>query len=183
MKRKISHSIPQNAFLNQQHIASSSLDFLNHSQNVITLLLQNPIHLSIIGHNNILLDIGFGGRNLELNHSNLGILDSGRTTRGMADFLIKNQTPNHLGIVNSPAQFLNDLNIPQIYHIRLTRIHNIQNSVNGKGGKQGRVLAYHFTVERSAGALHQRIPISELHGYGHGRQNLDGLLGRLVERL
>lgn len=57
-------------------------------------------YLSIIGHDNTLLDISFGWRNLELNQANLCIFYACWSTSCMTCFMVEHKAFHHLRIID-----------------------------------------------------------------------------------
>jgi hypothetical protein len=98
VKSQLVDGVSQNALLDQQDIAVGSLDLLDNVQNVLTLLLEDTVHLSVIIDYDVVfhlnsikqvneckLDerklkykdsyIGLGWRDAELNEADFGLLD------------------------------------------------------------------------------------------------------------
>eukprot|EP00051_Salpingoeca_urceolata_P003627 m.59233 g.59233 ORF g.59233 m.59233 type:complete len:321 (-) comp12960_c0_seq1:985-1947(-) len=61
VKGKVVDGITQNRLLDEQDIATGLFDLLAQVQNVGSLLPQHPVHLSIVTHNNLVLQVGFRG--------------------------------------------------------------------------------------------------------------------------
>ncbi|GER51169.1 protein kinase superfamily protein [Striga asiatica] len=59
VQRQVCDGISRDALLYQQHVAARGFDLLDHPQNIVSLLLQNPVHLGVVRNHDAY--IGFRG--------------------------------------------------------------------------------------------------------------------------
>lgn len=125
--------------------------------------------------------IGLGGRELKLDQTNLGLLDSGGATGRLDDVLGEDKTINQLGIIDGTSDLLHNANILQINVDGSGRFNDPQNSIDGNGSEQSRVLRNNLGVERGAGTLKEGLAIGKIQLCGDLGQELVGLVGSLLE--
>lgn len=125
--------------------------------------------------------IGLGGRELELDQSNLGLLDSGGATSRLNDVLGEDKTVNQLGIIDGTSDLLHNADILQINVDSSGGLDDLQDSIDGNGSEQSRVLRNNLGVERSAGTLKERLTVGKIQLCGDLSQKLVGLVGSLLE--
>lgn len=127
--------------------------------------------------------IGLGGRELELDQTNLGLLDSGGATSRLDDVLGEDKTVDQLGIIDGASDLLHNADILQINVDSSSGLNNSQDSIDGNRSEQSRVLRNNLGVERSAGTLKERLAVGEIQLCGDLSQELVGLVGSLLEGL
>ena len=88
MESQVINSISEDGLLDKQNIASSSNNFLDEVDNILLLLLQDSVHCGIVVHDNVVLEIGLWGGHAELNHTNLGISNSGWATSEVGNLVL-----------------------------------------------------------------------------------------------
>ena len=128
----------------------------------------------------LIVHVGFRRRDLELNESNLSLLnplwpiDVGRP-------LLQHQAVNQFGVIHGSAELLDDLDVLEVDIVLPGGIHNLQHRVNGNWGQLCAVLRHDLRVERSVGRLKETAPVVEVQRDGHVSQDLHRLRGRLLE--
>jgi len=85
--------------------------------------------------------------------------------------------------VNGDAELLNDLDVTKVHEIGLGRVDDGEDGVNGQRSKESGVLTNNLAVEGGADRLDERVTVKQLDDDGHGREDLNGLGGCLVEVL
>merc|ERR1740117_2769066 len=98
--------IAQNGLLDQQHVASSLGNLLDHLRQDGSLLAKQSIHLRVVANLNIALHVCLWGRQAELDETNLSIRDACWAASYPCNLLGKHKAVNHLGLINGGAEFL-----------------------------------------------------------------------------
>ena len=94
----------------------ASLDYLlDDLHNVLSLLLENLVDLSIVRNDHIILHVGLWGRNAELKHCDFWVENFAWGSRGRNGSLGgKDDSLEELNIVHGSAQFLKDFDVVQV---------------------------------------------------------------------
>ena len=183
VQRQVGDRVPKDRLLDQQHVAPRRLDLLDDPQDIVPLLLQDPIHGRVVVHHHVGLQVGLWRADLELNQRDLGVLHPGRAARRLARPLVQHQPLDHLRVVDRPALPAHHLDILQVDHPRRL-VCNLQQAIDRHGRQQIRVLRHHLGRQRRRRRLQEALPI--VHAHRHRKlllQKLDGILARLIERV
>lgn len=115
MESQFVYGISQDGFLDQKNIATGGSEFLNQIKDVFSFFFQNSIHGSIIMNNDIIFQIGLRSRQLELDETNLCVLNSRGTTCEVRDLLVnEDKTVNQFTFINSFSELFRDTNVSQV---------------------------------------------------------------------
>jgi hypothetical protein len=171
--------VTENRFLDQKNVAASSLDLLAQSQNVLSLIAQHSVHLSVVSDDYVVVQltsqvsvlfrtgkglstyVSLGGRQLELNQTNLGLFNATRTTSSVRSTLCEDETLDHSSVIDGTAQLLDNLNVVQVDVGGSGGVNHAQNGVNGDGSQETGVLRYDLGVQRGLGAVQQWLAVSQ----------------------
>jgi hypothetical protein len=91
----------------------------------------------------VVLEIGFGSRQGELDETDLGVLDLGGTTSEVRCLLVnKDEAINELGVVDGAAKFLGNMDVAEVNIGVILLIDDSEDSIDSHGGQEVRVLRH-----------------------------------------
>jgi len=119
-------------------------------------------------NDDVVLKICLRGRESELNETDLGILDFGRTTSEVRSLLVnEDKAVNELGIIDSTAKLLGNIDIAEINIGIVLLINDTEDSINCHWGKEIRVLRYDFRAQRGNSILNELLTVVEVNRLSH----------------
>ena len=112
---QVINGVSQNWLLDENDIGASLDYLLDDLHNVLSLLLENLVDLSIVRNDHIILHVGLWGRNAELKHCDFWVENFAWGSRGCNGPLGgKDDSLEELNIVHGSAQFLKDFDVVQV---------------------------------------------------------------------
>jgi len=75
---------------------------------------QEPVHLLVVADDDVVLDVGLGGRDAELHQADLGVLHAGWAPRSLAGLVVEHCARDHGGVVHRAAQLAHHLYVLQV---------------------------------------------------------------------
>lgn len=101
--------------MDEEDISTALFDLLDETSDILSLFLQDSVHSRVVLDNDTVFDISLGSRQVELDQSDLGVLDlSGATSRVGSLVVGENETINDFSVIDSTTELLDDLDISQI---------------------------------------------------------------------
>ena len=126
--------------------------------------------------------VRLGRTQLELNQTNLRLLDSVRSARTANDSLVQSQSIDQLGVINRSSDLLDDSDVSKI-HVRSFRRHQCRDGLYGDGSEHRRVLRDDLRVQTGAGSSEKVLLVVQIYWGRHVGEIFYGLGGGLLERL
>ena len=177
---QVRHGVSEDGLLNEKDVAPALSDLFHDAQNVVPLLLENPVHLLVVVDDDSGLEVGLGGRDAELNESDLGVLDPSWSSAGGAWLLVQEHAiVEHDGVVDRSSALLDDGDVPEVDPVRVLGVDDLENGVDRHGSEKGGVLGHDLAAEGRGCGSDERLPVLDGNGGRHLLQDLRGLLARL----
>mgnify|MGYP006876479403 CR=1 FL=1 len=148
--------------MNEEDVASGLLDSLAQVEEVLSLLLEDLVHLSVVVDDDLVVHllvrcrlneqvvqvathVGLGRRQLELDETYSGLLNSSRSSCVRHDGLVQRQSLDELGVLDGASDFLDNPDISQI-NVGRGRVDKSGDSGDGDRSESGRVLGDNLKV-------------------------------------
>mmetsp|Transcript_41360 Transcript_41360/g.113799 ORF Transcript_41360/g.113799 Transcript_41360/m.113799 type:complete len:399 (+) Transcript_41360:594-1790(+) len=172
VEREFVHRVAQDRLLYEEHVAPRLGDLLAHVQDVLALLLEDPVHLRVVRDDDVLLDVRLGRREAKLDQPNLGVLHLGGSAGGVRDLLGEDQARHQLGVVDRAAQLLHDRDVAQVYVGRGRRVDDREHRVDCERREQPRVVRDDLRVERGGSGLDELFAVGQIERHRHVLEDL-----------
>lgn len=134
---EIVDGIAEDALLDEEDVAFCLFDLLDHVEEVGALFLEDLVHLTVVVDDDLVLHVGFGWGELELDEGDLDLFYSGGTAGALAALLAEDQTLEHFGIVNDASRLLQDANVAKINVLGVCGVDRAQDGINSHGRSFG----------------------------------------------
>lgn len=173
---QVGDGVSEDGLLDKEDVAAGLLDSLAQVEEVLSLLFEDLVHLSVIVHDDLVVHlakvsahgtrhrhtpgreagrkhlnrpthVGLGRAQLELDQSDLGLLHPRRSARTGDDTLVECQTLDELGVVDGASDLLHDPDVSQV-DVGRGGCDETGDRGDGNGGEGGGVLRN--DLERSA---------------------------------
>ena len=124
---------------NIKHKTKNIKNFYNSSPITISIIRLQPhpnphplpIHGGVIFDNNILLDVGLGRRQTELNQGYFGVGDLSGSIAAMTDLIAgEHHAVNHFSVFQSATHALANLDIPQVHIMLDARVDDLKHRIH-----------------------------------------------------
>jgi len=147
--------------LNEENVATRFFDGLAEVEDVESFFFQDLVHLTVIVDDDLVVHlcvedtfgsvtitrrfersrtyIRFGRGQLELNDTDLCLLDPGRSTCRSDRVLMKQYTIHQFSVINCSTDFLDEADVTKVYVGRL-RGNETEDGIDGDGGEDGGIL-------------------------------------------
>mmetsp|Transcript_35325 Transcript_35325/g.34356 ORF Transcript_35325/g.34356 Transcript_35325/m.34356 type:complete len:316 (-) Transcript_35325:267-1214(-) len=171
------HSVPQDGLLDQQHIAPSFHNLFDEFYYVVPFFFEDSVHGVVVMDDDVVLQVGLGGAQAELDQSNFSVLDPAGAASEVGDLLVdEDEAVNEFGVIDGPAQLLGDIDVPQIHILSGDCfIIDVEDGIHSHGGEEVGVGGDHLAGEGGDRVLDQLVPICQVHRLPHGVDDLHGL--------
>mmetsp|Transcript_10330 Transcript_10330/g.25325 ORF Transcript_10330/g.25325 Transcript_10330/m.25325 type:complete len:346 (-) Transcript_10330:113-1150(-) len=173
---EVGDGVAKDALLDEQHVAAARLDFLDEADDVVALLLEDAIHLLVVADDDVVLHVGLGRADAELNERDLGVRHLGGPPRRLAAAAVQHDPLDHLRVVDRAAALLHDFDIFEIHHVGSLRVHDLEDAVDGDGREDVGVLRDDFRAQGGGGGLDQRLAVVDVQRDRHVLQDLAGFV-------
>lgn len=168
--------------MNEYDIGTALFDLFAEPEEILALVPQNAIHGGIIGDDNVVVHVGLGRREAELDHGNFGIGDLGGSPGGLGGALLEDEAVHELGVVNGPADLFDHADVPQVdVGGGVLVLEDPQDGVDRDGREDVRVLADDLGGQTGVDCRNELLAIMQVDGFGDGLQDLGGLVRGLHE--
>mmetsp|Transcript_27810 Transcript_27810/g.65685 ORF Transcript_27810/g.65685 Transcript_27810/m.65685 type:complete len:452 (+) Transcript_27810:162-1517(+) len=183
VQREVVDGVAQDTLLHEQHVAARRLDLLTHGEDVLPLLLEDAVHLAVVGDDDVLLDVRLGRGEAELDEADLGVGHLAGPARRVPRALREDEAVDERGLVDGAAELLHHGNVVQVDVGGGGRVDDLEDGVDGKGREDVAVVRDDLGVERGRRRLDQLLAVGEVDGHGHVLQDLLRLPGGEQEGL
>lgn len=175
--------ISQDTLLDQHDICAAFLDLLALTQNVLALVAKDAVHGGVVGNDDVVVHVGLGGREAELNQGNLGLGDLGGSPGALGAALGKDQTVDQFGIVDGSAHLLDHANVAQVDvgGRRGIVAEEAEDGIDGDGGEEVGVLRHDLGGEAGVDGRDEGVAVGQVDGAGHVAHGRGGEVGGLHE--
>mmetsp|Transcript_37990 Transcript_37990/g.82658 ORF Transcript_37990/g.82658 Transcript_37990/m.82658 type:complete len:307 (+) Transcript_37990:263-1183(+) len=114
VQRKFVVGISKDRLLDENYIGTALFDLLALAEDVLPLVAENTVHGGIVTNHDIVVHVGLGRRQAELNEGNLGIGNLGRSAGALGAALVENKSVYQLGIINRTSHLLDHAYVPKV---------------------------------------------------------------------
>lgn len=136
MEGKVVDSISKDRLLNEQNIAAGGNNLLDEVDNIFLLLLQDPVHGSVVIDNNVVLQISLWCGHAELDHTNLGIIHSGWASSEVRHLVLgETKSINELRVIDGSSEFHGNLDVVEVDIGVFLLINNLEHGVDSHWGE------------------------------------------------
>mmetsp|Transcript_1502 Transcript_1502/g.3826 ORF Transcript_1502/g.3826 Transcript_1502/m.3826 type:complete len:487 (+) Transcript_1502:210-1670(+) len=183
MERELVHRVAKDRFLDEQHVAPRLGNLLAQVKNVFALLLQDTIHLVVVRHHDVLLDVRLWRGKAELDEPDLCIFHFGRSSGGVRHTLGEDKPVDKLRVVDGAAQLLHDFDVAQVAVGGGQRVDDGEHRVHRERREELCVVRDDLGVERGGRRLDELLTVGEVEWDGHTLQDGFRLTRRNQEAL
>ena len=175
--------IPQDALLDEDDVGAGLLDLLALAEDVLALVAEDAVHGGVVGNDDVVVHVGLGRREAELDQGNLGLADLGGPPGALGAALGEDEAVDQLGIVDGAAHLLDHADVAQVDvgGRRGVVPKEAQDGIDGDGGQQIRVLRHDLGREAGVDGINEGIAVGQVDGAGHVAHGRGGNVGGLHE--
>ena len=167
MEREVVDGVAQDGLLHEEHVAARRLDLLAHGEDVLPLLLEDAIHLAVVGDDDVLLDVRLGRREAELDEADLGVGHLAGPARRVARALGEDEAVDQRGLVDGAAELLDHGDVVQVDVGGGGGVDDLEDGVDCERREDVAVVGDDLRVERGRRRLDQLVAVGEVDGHGH----------------
>mmetsp|Transcript_39722 Transcript_39722/g.122315 ORF Transcript_39722/g.122315 Transcript_39722/m.122315 type:complete len:411 (-) Transcript_39722:501-1733(-) len=160
VQRQVVDRVSQDRLLDEQHVAAALLHLLAHVEDVLALLLEDPVHLRVVRDGHVLLDVGLWRRKAKLDQANLGAGDLGRPASRVRHLLGEDEPVDELGVVDGAAELLDGRDVAQVDVCGGGGVDDGEQRVHGERRKQRGVVGDDLRVERRRRRLDELLAVA-----------------------
>mmetsp|Transcript_2008 Transcript_2008/g.2991 ORF Transcript_2008/g.2991 Transcript_2008/m.2991 type:complete len:236 (+) Transcript_2008:430-1137(+) len=144
MEGEVVDGITEDGFLDHEHIAAGSNNLFDQADDVLLLLLEDAVHGSVVIDHHVVLQVGLGGGQAELDQTNLSLFLTGGATGEVGHLVVgEAQSVDELGIVDSAAKLHGNLDVVQV-DVGVGLVNDLKHSVHSHRGQDVGVLGHNL---------------------------------------
>ena len=133
---------------------------------MLALLAEEAVHGRVVADDDVVLHVGLGGAEAELDQGDLGILDLAGPAGGLLAALVKYNSVHELGVVDGTSDLLHHPDVPEVDVLGCCGVNDSEDTVDSNGGKDLRVLGYNLTTEAGGNGVDKGLAVGEVDGLG-----------------
>mmetsp|Transcript_30154 Transcript_30154/g.88179 ORF Transcript_30154/g.88179 Transcript_30154/m.88179 type:complete len:417 (+) Transcript_30154:3697-4947(+) len=136
--------VAEDGLLDENDVGAGLLDLLALAEDVLALVAEDAVHGGVVGNDDVVVHVGLGGREAELEEGDLGVGNLRRPAGGLGAALGEDEAVDQLGVVDGPAHLLDHPDVAQVDVGRRRGVvpEQAEDGVDGDGGQEVGVLRH-----------------------------------------